>query len=134
MSRGQGVSSGGVEHRVDPVGGELAYLIDEFVQAAERLGITQPPLYRAIAPLEWRVGVPLLERTTRKVTRLAGGRSSRRARAPSDGPSSSASCRMTRSVPFWSRLRRVAVSGGIGPVFSCVGRPACPATRVQPRS
>jgi DNA-binding transcriptional LysR family regulator len=44
-----------------------------FGQAAERLGITQPPLSRAIAQLERRVGVPLLARTTRQVTLTAAG-------------------------------------------------------------
>ncbi|WP_411977896.1 LysR family transcriptional regulator [Streptomyces phaeochromogenes] len=51
---------------------ELAYFVAvaetlHFGQAAENLGITQPPLSRAIAHLERRVGVPLLERTTRQV-------------------------------------------------------------------
>ncbi|GAA2524035.1 LysR family transcriptional regulator [Streptomyces longisporus] len=55
---------------------ELAYFVAvaetlHFGQAAENLGITQPPLSRAIAQLERRVGVPLLERTTRQV-RLTG--------------------------------------------------------------
>ncbi|MGY5121442.1 LysR family transcriptional regulator [Streptomyces sp. 900105755] len=44
-----------------------------FGKAAERLGITQPPLSRAIAHLERRVGVPLLERTTRQVKLTAAG-------------------------------------------------------------
>lgn len=57
---------------------ELAYFVAvaetlHFGQAAERLGITQPPLSRAIAHLERRVGVPLLERTTRQVTLTAAG-------------------------------------------------------------
>ncbi|MFI7708891.1 LysR family transcriptional regulator [Nonomuraea sp. NPDC049480] len=57
---------------------ELAYFVAvaetlHFGQAAERLGITQPPLSRAIAHLERRVGVPLLERTTRHVKLTAGG-------------------------------------------------------------
>lgn len=57
---------------------ELAYFVAvaetlHFGQAAERLGITQPPLSRAIAHLERRVGVPLLERTTRKVRLTAAG-------------------------------------------------------------
>lgn len=57
---------------------ELAYFVAvaetlHFGQAAESLGITQPPLSRAIAHLERRVGVPLLERTTRKVTLTAAG-------------------------------------------------------------
>ncbi|MEH0626555.1 LysR family transcriptional regulator [Streptomyces stelliscabiei] len=57
---------------------ELTYFVAvaetlHFSQAAEQLGITQPPLSRAIAHLERRVGVPLLERTTRKVTLTAAG-------------------------------------------------------------
>jgi hypothetical protein len=57
---------------------ELAYFVAvaetlHFGQAAERLGITQPPLSRAIAHLERRVGVPLLERTTRQVSLTAAG-------------------------------------------------------------
>jgi LysR family transcriptional regulator, benzoate and cis,cis-muconate-responsive activator of ben and cat genes len=57
---------------------ELAYFVAvaetlHFGQAAERLGITQPPLSRAIAHLERRVGVPLLARTTRQVTLTAAG-------------------------------------------------------------
>ena len=57
---------------------ELAYFVAvaetlHFGQAAERLGITQPPLSRAVAHLERRVGVPLLERTTRQVRLTAAG-------------------------------------------------------------
>ncbi|WP_323185233.1 LysR family transcriptional regulator [Streptomyces sp. NBC_00140] len=57
---------------------ELAYFVAvaetlHFSQAAEHLGITQPPLSRAIAHLERRVGVPLLERTTRQVSLTAAG-------------------------------------------------------------
>jgi LysR family transcriptional regulator, benzoate and cis,cis-muconate-responsive activator of ben and cat genes len=57
---------------------ELAYFVAvaetlHFGQAAKRLGITQPPLSRAIAHLERRVGVPLLERTTRQVMLTAAG-------------------------------------------------------------
>jgi DNA-binding transcriptional LysR family regulator len=57
---------------------ELAYFVAvaetlHFGQAAERLGITQPPLSRAIAHLERRVGVPLLERTTRQVLLTTAG-------------------------------------------------------------
>jgi DNA-binding transcriptional LysR family regulator len=44
-----------------------------FGRAADRLGITQPPLSRAIARLERRVGVPLLERTTRQVLLTPAG-------------------------------------------------------------
>ncbi|MBV1942705.1 LysR family transcriptional regulator [Streptomyces sp. BV286] len=57
---------------------QLAYFVAvaetlHFGQAAENLGITQPPLSRAIAHLERRVGVPLLERTTRQVRLTAAG-------------------------------------------------------------
>jgi DNA-binding transcriptional LysR family regulator len=45
-----------------------------FIRAAEALGITQPAVSRAIARLETRIGVRLLDRTTRSVTLTAEGR------------------------------------------------------------
>jgi DNA-binding transcriptional LysR family regulator len=45
-----------------------------FVRAAEILGITQPAVSRAIARLEARIGVRLLDRTTRSVTLTEDGR------------------------------------------------------------
>src|SRR5277367_5215734 len=45
-----------------------------FVRAAETLGITQPAVSRAIARLEARIGVRLLDRTTRSVTLTENGR------------------------------------------------------------
>ena len=42
-------------------------------RAAERLGMTQPPLSRAIAQLERRLGVVLLERSSRGVTLTSAG-------------------------------------------------------------
>ncbi|GAA4912743.1 LysR family transcriptional regulator [Actinomycetospora succinea] len=85
---------------------ELRYFVAvaeerHFGRAAERLGIAQPPLSRAIQQLERRVGVRLLERTTREVdlteagaVLLAEGRAAldavdaaeRRARRTVDGP------------------------------------------------
>ncbi|MEU7868808.1 LysR family transcriptional regulator [Dactylosporangium sp. NPDC049140] len=44
-----------------------------FGRAAERLGMAQPPLSRAIRELERRLGVQLLERTTRQVALTAAG-------------------------------------------------------------
>jgi DNA-binding transcriptional LysR family regulator len=45
-----------------------------FVRAATTLGITQPAVSRAIARLEARIGVRLLDRTTRSLTLTADGR------------------------------------------------------------
>lgn len=44
-----------------------------FGRAAERLGMAQPPLSRAIRDLERRLGVQLLARTTRQVALTAAG-------------------------------------------------------------
>lgn len=44
-----------------------------FGQAAERLAMTQPPLTQAIQQLEARLGVPLFERSRRKVALSAAG-------------------------------------------------------------
>ncbi len=45
-----------------------------FVRAAKALGVTQPAVSRAVSRLEARIGIRLLDRTTRSLTLTADGR------------------------------------------------------------
>lgn len=56
--------------------GVLASVVEtgNFVRAAEALGLTQPAVSRAVARLETRLGVRLLDRTTRSVSLTDEGR------------------------------------------------------------
>jgi len=70
MDRGSGADR--IETR------ELAYFVAvaetcHFGRATQRLGIAQPPLSRAISRLERRLGVVLLERTSRRVALTVAG-------------------------------------------------------------
>lgn len=97
---------------------ELRYFVAvaeerNFTRAAERLGISQPPLSRTVRRLERRLGVPLLERTTRLVRLtpagevfLAGARQSLDVVA--------ATCRRTRRAAATDPDLVVAVKAGGG--------------------
>src|SRR3984885_11097854 len=56
--------------------GVLAAVVETggFARAAQALGLTQPAVSRAVARLEARIGVRLLDRTTRSVTLTDEGR------------------------------------------------------------
>ncbi|MDH2430497.1 LysR family transcriptional regulator [Sphaerisporangium sp. TRM90804] len=88
---------------------ELRYFVAvaeelHFGRAAQRLGIAQPPLSRAILQLERRLGVALLERTSRTVTLTeAGAVLLREGRAALD------------AVDAAGRRTRRAALGGTGP-------------------
>jgi DNA-binding transcriptional LysR family regulator len=79
-----------------------------FGRAAERLGIAQPPLSRAIRELERQLGVELLQRTTRQVMITPAGETLLRdARVALDAVSAAA--RRARNVGSDQPLLRVAI-------------------------
>ncbi|MER6274145.1 LysR family transcriptional regulator [Streptomyces sp900105755] len=82
-----------------------------FSRAAERLGIAPPPLSRAIAQLERRLGVTLLERTSRRVDLTPAGKvllvESRKALQAIDRAT-------RRTIHAASGALRIAVAPGMG--------------------
>lgn len=98
---------------------ELEYFVAlaeelHFGRAAERLGIAQPPLSRAISQLERRVGVPLLERTSRKVTLTPAGEVLLHESRKALDAVSAAMLRTRRAGAVSSRLVVVLKPGGDG--------------------
>ncbi|MEU2423077.1 LysR family transcriptional regulator [Streptomyces sp. NPDC007851] len=94
---------------------ELRYFVAvaeelHFGRAAQRLGIAQPPLSRAIGLLERRLGAPLLERTSRAVTLTeAGAVLLREARAALDA---------VEAAERRTRRAALAATGGPGVVLA----------------
>jgi DNA-binding transcriptional LysR family regulator len=98
---------------------ELRYFVAvaeelHFGRAARRLGIAQPPLSRAIAQLERRIGVSLLERNSRGVTLTeAGAVLLREGRAALDAVEA-AERRTRRAVAGTPKLVLVTKAGAAG--------------------
>ncbi len=102
---------------------ELRYFVAvaeelHFGRAAQRLGIAQPPLSRAIRQLERRLGVALLERTSRSVALTeAGGVLLREGRAALDAVDA-ADRRTRRAAAGQPGLVLVTKAGASGELLS----------------
>ncbi|MER8068593.1 LysR substrate-binding domain-containing protein [Streptomyces sp. NPDC094034] len=102
---------------------ELRYFVAvaeelHFAHAAERLGMAQPPLSRAIRQLERRLGVPLLRRTTRQVALTPAGQALLRDARTALDAVSAAGRRAQRAGAVTPRLRlalKPDLDGGLLP-------------------
>jgi DNA-binding transcriptional LysR family regulator len=98
---------------------ELRYFVAvaeelHFGRAAERLGIAQPPLSRAIRQLERRLGVTLVERTSRSARLTPAGESLLRDGRTALDAVAAAARRARRAGPAEPRLILVMKPGGDG--------------------
>jgi DNA-binding transcriptional LysR family regulator len=97
-----------------------------FGRAAERIGIAQPALSRAIRALETRLGVTLLERTTRRVELTAAGAALAEEAHAVVGAAEAAARRARRAAEARQRIVVAAKADGdaglLGPILTAYAR------------
>lgn len=111
---------------------ELRYFVAvaeelNFGRAARRLGIAQPPLSRAISRLEERLGVALVERTTRHVALTPAGTTLlEQGRAALDAVAAAGRRAQRAGDPGSPLVVAVKPSGDVGPLRALLGAYAAP--------